>query len=204
MGHNATEEIRAGLIHYPVKALGPGIRVGVWVQGCDTRCKGCISAHTWNMDAVIPRTVGEVIDEILSFGCEPLRVTISGGEPFLQPEALHSLISGLRERGADDILVYSGYLVEDIGQRFPHTLELIDALVDGPFMEGQETESLWKGSQNQGMWINADSPHRNAYAEYKDKSKAEGCLQVVKSGGELVVVGIPRQKDVKEIMYGAG
>ena len=34
-------------VHFPVTALGPGRRLGVWVQGCSIGCAGCLAHDTW-------------------------------------------------------------------------------------------------------------------------------------------------------------
>ena len=36
--------------HFPVTALGPGRRIGIWVQGCSIQCPGCVSLDTWKPD----------------------------------------------------------------------------------------------------------------------------------------------------------
>ena len=83
--------------HWPVTVLGPGRRIGLWVQGCTIDCKGCVSQDTWPQDATkaiavrdlvawCKRTAGDALDG----------VTISGGEPFEQPDGLRALLAGLR------------------------------------------------------------------------------------------------------------
>ena len=42
--------------HFPVTVLGPGRRIGIWLQGCSIHCKGCVSQDTWAADP--GRTVG--------------------------------------------------------------------------------------------------------------------------------------------------
>ena len=39
--------IRLNKAHYPVTALGPGRRIGLWLQGCALACPGCISQDSW-------------------------------------------------------------------------------------------------------------------------------------------------------------
>lgn len=39
--------IRLSRLHFPVTALGPGERLGIWFQGCSLGCQGCISPDTW-------------------------------------------------------------------------------------------------------------------------------------------------------------
>ena len=51
-------------IHYPVTTLGPGKRIGIWMQGCSIRCPGCISADTWAPGRGVVR-VRSVIERIL-------------------------------------------------------------------------------------------------------------------------------------------
>ena len=36
--------------HYPVTTLGPGVRAGIWTQGCTIGCRGCASRDTWEPD----------------------------------------------------------------------------------------------------------------------------------------------------------
>ena len=37
-------------ILYPVKVLGPGNRIGIWVSGCNHRCKGCSNPELWKQE----------------------------------------------------------------------------------------------------------------------------------------------------------
>ena len=34
-------------ILYPVKVLGPGKRIGIWLCGCDRECFGCSNPELW-------------------------------------------------------------------------------------------------------------------------------------------------------------
>ena len=45
--------------HYPVTTLGPGRRIGLWLQGCTLACPGCVSRDTWGFepDRALPLTV---------------------------------------------------------------------------------------------------------------------------------------------------
>ena len=42
-----SDQIGLNRVHFPVTALGPGRRVGIWLQGCSIRCPGCMSLDTW-------------------------------------------------------------------------------------------------------------------------------------------------------------
>ncbi len=80
-------------IHFPVTALGPGKRIGIWFQGCSLRCPGCISTDTWAR-VTENATVAAVLAASASFGETVEGVTISGGEPSEQPAALEAPPSG--------------------------------------------------------------------------------------------------------------
>ena len=82
--------------HWPVTVLGPGRRIGLWVQGCTIRCRGCVSQDTWPRDPAKAIAVRELLAwcrRVAPRG--PDGVTISGGEPFEQPAALRALLTGL-------------------------------------------------------------------------------------------------------------
>ncbi|MGG7582215.1 4Fe-4S cluster-binding domain-containing protein [Rhizobium sp. Nf11,1] len=78
-------------MHFPVTALGPGRRIGIWFQGCSIRCPGCISADTWTTGKGTT-TLEEVVNTLQPWLPEAEGVTVSGGEPFDQQEALQSLL----------------------------------------------------------------------------------------------------------------
>jgi anaerobic ribonucleoside-triphosphate reductase activating protein len=42
-----SDRIGLNRVHFPVTALGPGRRIGIWLQGCLIRCPGCMSLDTW-------------------------------------------------------------------------------------------------------------------------------------------------------------
>jgi len=75
--------------------------------------------------------------------------TVTGGEPFEQPEALAELLAGLRSMHAADILVFSGKEREDLLGHPVVVSHLIDVLVSGPYRpEAGQTLTL-RGSDNQ-------------------------------------------------------
>lgn len=189
-------DIIINLIHYPVYTLGVGKRIGVWFQGCSIKCKGCMSKYTWKFDKKYVRDVNEVLREILSYPSK--NITISGGEPFDQPKALEYLLKKLKLNGFKDILVYTGYEYEEIKDRYKDILKYIDVLISGRFVEGLETEYIWKGSDNQKMYI-FNKKLEKIYNEYRKKKKNKH-LQIVEKNSDIYILGIPYQKDIKEIM----
>src|SRR5690242_8996175 len=119
-------------VHFPITSLGFGRRVGIWFQGCSIRCPGCVSADTWPKDQ--GRTTCEAVQEAI----EPwLRdadgLTVSGGEPFEQPDALEELLRFVRRTCRGDVLVYSGRSWEELTSNIDRYSGLIDVLVTDPF-----------------------------------------------------------------------
>jgi anaerobic ribonucleoside-triphosphate reductase activating protein len=142
--------------HYPVTTLGYGTRAGVWTQGCTIGCPGCLSRDTWAADPGRAVEVAAICEWLVSLP-DPLDgVTISGGEPFQQPEALRELLvavrSWRRRRHAPlDVLVYSGYPLASLRRRTERRdlLALCDAVVAGPYVERLNVGTRWRGSANQ-------------------------------------------------------
>ena len=67
---------------------GPGIRYVLFLQGCGLRCKYCHNPDTWQMGGGKVMDSDEVISDILTYKnfIRSGGVTLSGGEPLLQPE----------------------------------------------------------------------------------------------------------------------
>lgn len=191
-------KVLINLIHYPVYVLGVGERVGLWFQGCSIRCKGCMSQYTWDFNKLFEMDIDEVINQIKSFGVK--RLTISGGEPFDQPEQLKYILQQLKKDGFEDILVYTGYEYDELKNKHNDILEYIDVLIAGRFIEGLESEYIWKGSENQEMYILNDKL-KDIYEEYK-KQKKNRELQIVEKNNDIYILGIPYQKDIKGLING--
>jgi anaerobic ribonucleoside-triphosphate reductase activating protein len=145
---------------------GPGLRYGVFVQGCSHGCPGCHNPESQPAQGGTLTTTEAVLEDIKA---NPLvkSVTLSGGEPFEQPAACAELARALKAEGYG-VWAYTGYLYEDLltggaGARAQaaglgnqaDVLELlanVDVLVDGPFVQAQKSLSLnWKGSANQRL-----------------------------------------------------
>jgi anaerobic ribonucleoside-triphosphate reductase activating protein len=81
-------------------------------------------------------------------------VTFSGGDPMYQPEGFAELARAIRERTDKDIWCFTGFTYETLlhNPRQRQLLELIDVLVDGPFVKSLRDESLlFRGSSNQRL-----------------------------------------------------
>lgn len=130
---------------------GPGLRKVLFVQGCHHRCKGCHNKHTWDPNDGTEMTVDEIYNMITKTNSFIKKVTISGGEPFDQPQDLLELVKKLKD-AKYHIMVYTGFTYEELldSEISRKILKYIDILVDGPFVEELKTTSIkYVGSSNQ-------------------------------------------------------
>ncbi len=189
--------------HFPVTVLGPGRRIGIWLQGCSIGCKGCVSQDTWARDPGRDMTVAQLLRWCRQTTAGQLDgVTISGGEPFEQPQALAALLDGLRQwrsaGGPDfDILCYSGYPLATLKRDHAKLLAQLDALIPEPFVQAKPLTHLWRGSANQPLVLL--SPRGQArYAEFVDApaASADKRMQAMVDGQRVWYVGIPDRGDM--------
>jgi anaerobic ribonucleoside-triphosphate reductase activating protein len=135
------------------RANGPGVRAVVWFQGCTLGCPGCFNPETHARLGGYEAEVDDLAVEILA--CRGIEgVSVSGGEPFQQPEALAALAGRLRQTPLS-ILVFSGYTMEAIAKlpRGPEVLNQIDVLVAGPYVERLPLGRGLLGSSNQRLHL---------------------------------------------------
>ncbi len=133
---------------------GPGIRMTVFTQGCPHHCKGCHNEQTWDFDGGYESSTERILEEAQK---DPLLrgLTLSGGEPFSQAEALAQLAKDAHVLGYD-IFCYTGYTFEklvsefDVHPEYKALLQECDWLVDGPFiLEKRSLMVKFRGSTNQ-------------------------------------------------------
>jgi len=97
--------------------------------------------------------MASVLAHIRPWLAEAEGITISGGEPFDQPEALLILLKSLRESTALDILVYSGHPIEIITPILKEATGLIDVLISDPFEIQTPHSYPLRGSDNQRLHL---------------------------------------------------
>jgi len=189
--------------HFPVTVLGPGRRIGLWLQGCTIRCQGCVSQDTWPADPTRAMPVPALLDwcqRVAQGGCDG--ITLSGGEPFDQPKPLLALLRGLgdwrAQAGLDfDILCYSGYPLKTLSKRHAKLLALLDALIPEPFAAGRPLGGLWRGSDNQTLVpLSARGAARYAHSVAHPQAEQSKRMQISVEDGKLWFIGIPHRGDM--------
>ncbi|GAA1775285.1 4Fe-4S single cluster domain-containing protein [Luedemannella helvata] len=194
-----TDALRLTRAHFPVTALGPGTRLGIWLQGCPLACPGCVAKDTWDPDGGVTVGVDVLLDDVrraIEEGGDG--VTVSGGEPLEQAEPLAALLRGVRELSANavtplDILLYTGYERAELDVSQLATAALADVLITGRYVVTAPTGLIWRGSANQEMHLQTPLG-RTRYASYLDYEPAAPPIQIETSpDGDAWWVGVPNK-----------
>lgn len=182
-------KISLARMYYPVKSLGPGNRVGIWMNGCGRCCTGCISPELRLYDTSKEVTVNELVQMIRSIENLIEGFTISGGEPFFKPEALNILVQSLVNI-SDDILIYTGYTIEELrsqnNEAINSVLNTCAALIDGPYIKELNDSMGLRGSSNQRCLI------FKYHDRYKGVETTDRILQSIVYGNKVLTIGIPQ------------
>ena len=191
--------------HWPVTVLGPGRRIGLWVQGCTIHCPGCVSRDTWPRDPSKAIAVGDLLAWCRKVTNGALDgVTLSGGEPFEQPQALRALLDGLiawrREAHLDfDILSYSGMPYRKLEKEHSELLARLDAIIPEPYVDTLPQGSVWRGSSNQPL-VPLSARGRARYAAHLDApADASKRMQATVEAGRVWMIGIPGRGDMAAV-----
>jgi anaerobic ribonucleoside-triphosphate reductase activating protein len=135
---------------------GPGIRCAVFAQGCPHTCPGCHNPQTWSYEGGFTMPHDKIIQRTRK---NPLLrgITLTGGEPFEQAEAMAGLARQARSNGYD-VVAYTGYTYEELIEKAASVssiltlLEQVDLLVDGRYDETRRRLDLpFRGSDNQRL-----------------------------------------------------
>lgn len=145
-------------------ANGEGVRVTLFVSGCTNHCPGCFQPQTWDFTYGRPFTAQteKTILEMLAPGYIN-GLTLLGGEPF-EPENQRELLPFLKKVRAaypdKTVWCFTGFTLDKLTDpAFPKhceatqpMLDLIDVLVDGPFVQEKKNLALrFRGSENQRL-----------------------------------------------------
>ena len=137
---------------------GEGLRVVLWVAGCNHNCPKCQNPFTHDPNGGLPfddsakQEIFDQLDKDYISG-----ITLSGGDPLYpsnRPE-IESLMKEIKEKyPTKNIWMYTGYTYEQI-KDLP-LMKYVDVLCDGPFIDELcyvshplQKQILWVGSNNQ-------------------------------------------------------
>ncbi|GAA0984731.1 4Fe-4S single cluster domain-containing protein [Acrocarpospora macrocephala] len=135
------------------RALGPGLRAVVWVQGCPFRCRECVSPEWLEYRPATMFHPGELARRLLSQP-DVTGFTFSGGEPMTQAKGLAATIRTARQQRDLSLICFSGYTLAELhGERRPdgaeELLSEVDVLIDGRYRPALNDGRGLRGSANQ-------------------------------------------------------
>lgn len=188
-------------ILYPVKVLGPGKRIGIWVCGCRRRCPGCSNPELWERhlkyEISLPnlkKLIGDIVSDKVIDG-----FTITGGEPMEQEEELSDLVAYLQSISAD-ILVYTGYAYADLrkakSEHIDRVLGSIAVLIDEEYIEERNNNITLRGSNNQQIIV-LNPAYKDCYDSYL--KTAHNQVQNFTTTDGVVSVGIHKKDFANQI-----
>ena len=135
---------------------GEGVRVSLFVQGCDFHCNDCFNSSTWDWEGGEQFTRNDL--KLLLRLCNKTYIqglSILGGEP-LHPKNL-SMVTCIARAFKElcpnkDLWIWSGYTFESYISKLD-ILDCADVIVDGQFISDQQNYKLhFRGSENQRIW----------------------------------------------------
>ncbi len=196
--------LRLNRVLAPLTVLGPGRRVGVWVQGCTLACVGCASTDTWPAAGGVVSRSAEVAEHVLTLVAEHdlTGVTISGGEPFQQAAAVADLLRRVRAARDDlDVLVFTGYTSRAAARRSPDLLAAADVVIAGPYRAHVPGAGSMRASGNQELLVRTELGRRRFADELPGASGpgARPRMQVAATGGDLYLAGLPAPGDLDRL-----
>ncbi len=121
-------------------ANGPGKRIVIWVQGCTILCNGCFNP---TLQPHIARTLvkpetfaADIVKLCIDNECEG--ITLTGGEPFQQSQALGFFVKVIKENNLS-VVCFSGYTADELlnstNLNVKTLIKNVDILIAGPFQK---------------------------------------------------------------------
>lgn len=185
-------QLRIGYSWRDTEVLGPGHRFALWLQGCERRCLRCTSPNLQPLEGGSLEEAS-VLAHAIADTAGIRGVTISGGEPFLQADALAELLAVLRGLRPDlDVIVFTGYRKEELSwPEAERVLGYVDLLIDGEYVDALNDDRGLRGSSNQRMFFLTSRllPFKDMLLTAPRKREMH-----LLAPGDLLVVGIPPRR----------
>lgn len=186
--------------HYvdETKVLGPFVRSALWVHGCCFNCEGCL-AREMNSREYKAADAEKLAEHFLSVK-DTDGITISGGEPFLQTEALSLMIRRIRDTRPDyGVIIYTGFTFEELKDKnnasTDELLGMADIIIDGRYVKELDDGVPYRGSSNQRILLLTDR-YKDISKEYYNTSGKRN-IEIQVTGKNIYMVGVPSENGLK-------
>lgn len=199
--------LQVNRLAHPITVLGPGRRIGLWVQGCRIHCPGCGSLDTWNPHGGRTVDTGTFAAYLADLVSEHrlTGLTITGGEPTEQADALADLVARLHailqarpssgDSQALDVLVFTGLVARTAARRAAALWAVADAAVCGPYRPDRLSTRPLIATANQKL-VTLTKLGRSRYADLTAESPS---MQAHVGEGEITLIGLPRPGDLPRL-----
>ena len=169
---------------------GPGKRLLLFTQGCSLRCKGCTNQHLWEFGKGIDVTIEEILNQ-----CNDLDgITLHGGEPLDQANALAELIKNLKRQGKT-VILFTGYTFKELNKVQKQVWLSSDMVISGRYEEQKRNIYLqFRGSTNQKVFT-----HKGKYKAYKVKDGQTVAILSFNERGEMQSRGF-RTEELEQLL----
>jgi anaerobic ribonucleoside-triphosphate reductase activating protein len=154
-GRNGSERLRLHGFLPGSRANGPGARAVIWVQGCSLGCPGCFNPETHSPAGGCDVTVAELFDRICALGNRVEGISLSGGEPLQQMEAVLALLVRVRRETGLTALLFTGFTWAEVA-RLPRHEELLahlDVVLAGRYDRARRVARGLRGSANKTLHL---------------------------------------------------
>ena len=191
--------LRVARVTHATTAEGPNLRSAIWVQGCSIRCKGCINPHLFSDRGGEPLAPEAIIDDALAADVEGL--TLLGGEPLDQPEAIARLAHLAQDAGLG-VICFTGFTIETVRETSDGRglLRHVDLLVDGPYLASTpDMDRALVGSRNQRFIHLSDR-----YVGYDPARTPDRVDLRILPSGEVSIAGFLTAEHLGELAEGLG
>ena len=192
----AVPDVRVAETCVGTRALGPGLRSAIWVQGCPFRCAGCLAPDWIPQRPARNVRPGELAAELLA-DSGVTGLTFSGGEPMMQASAMAAVIRAARRARDVTLICFTGYRLSELRRMPPDPavddlLAETDVLIDGRYVAARNDSRGLRGSDNQRVHMLTD---RLAGA-YADLVSGPRRTEIRLRARSAMLVGVPDRRAV--------
>lgn len=169
--------------------LGPGLRMVLWLSGCDFRCPGCIDPAQWRQESGKEIDVSELRLIYNEARDNIAGITFSGGEPLRQSHSLLSFLKCLPPQL--DKMLFTGYTSNELSPEQRQARSYMDISVEGRFVEKLAGDFLWRGSSNKVICSPTGKYDAATLAKWMNAPSAGVSVCVL--GDKLFTYGVPKK-----------
>jgi anaerobic ribonucleoside-triphosphate reductase activating protein len=146
-------------------ANGPGLRFVIWTQGCTLGCSGCFNVATHPISLNKDVLISDLLEQVkATAGIEG--VTITGGEPLEQVEAITEFLNSLPQRLTK--VLYTGFTADEIfsDSKLTSAVSAADLTLAGRYQSRLEHPYLGKKIILSSLRVNPEYFAMNRHAEF--------------------------------------